>query len=213
MASDGVRLVERLRLGERPLEADWRLASSILQLRDAASGLLEAASDVVGDRDKAAKRLRFQIRIELLSLAVERLEVAVGGLSEDLDSYFDLRAEDEDDGEDDGGDSEGEGGAASNTEAPVETIRNEITVVLEAGGIEESDAKALGDTSETLRLDCAWLIESLTSFVASDADVDRSLDFCGDIEARFSAAMFEVAGRGRLAPALRSAMDRVVSDH
>lgn len=212
MASDGVRLVERLRLGERPLEADWRLASSILQLRDAASGLLDAANDLVDDKDKAKKRLRFQVRVELLVLAAERLEVVVGGLSEDLDSYFDLRAEDEDDDGDDG-ESDDEGGVASTAEAPVETIRNEITVVLEAGGIDESDAKALGDTCETLRLDCAWLIESLTSFVESDADVDRSLDFCGDIEARFSSAMFEVAGRGRLAPALRSALDRVVSDH
>lgn len=217
MASDGVRLVERLRLGERPLEADWALASTIIQLRDAASGFLDAANDVIEDRDKAGKRLRFLVRIELLSAAATRLEVVVDGLTESLNSYFELRAEDAaedavDDASDDGK-SDQKGSAVPSTAAPVETIRNEITVVLEAGGIEESDAKAIGDTSETLRLDCAWLIESLAGFVASDADVDVSLDFCGDIEARFSPAMFDVGGRGRLAQALQSAMDRVLSDH
>lgn len=209
MASDGVRLVERLRLGERPLEADWRLASSILQLRDAASGLLDAATDLIDDKEKARKRLRFQVRVELLALAVERLEAVVAALSEDLNSYFDLRAE-EDEG--DHGELHEEGDRASNPEAPVEAIRNEITVVLEAGGIYESDAKALGDTLETMRLDCAWLMEGLTRFVESDADIDRTLDFCGDIEARFSPGMFEVVDQGILAPALRNAMDRVSSD-
>ncbi|RIK08999.1 MAG: hypothetical protein DCC49_07675 [Acidobacteria bacterium] len=210
MASDGVRLVERLRLGERPTEADWRLASSILQLRDAATGSLDAANDLVGDKDKAGKRLRFQVRVELLILAIERLELVVGGLKSDLDSYFEARAEDEDDSDDD---SDDRGGEVASAEAPVETIRNEMTVVLEAGGIEESDAKALGDTLENLRLDCAWLIESLAGFVDSDADIDASLDFCGDIEARFSPAMLDVAGQAKLVPALRSAMDRVLSDH
>lgn len=199
-----------MRLGERPTEADWRLASSILQLRDAATGSLDAANDLVGDKDKAGKRLRFQVRVELLILAIERLELVVGGLKSDLDSYFEARAEDEDDSDDD---SDDRGGEVASAEAPVETIRNEMTVVLEAGGIEESDAKALGDTLENLRLDCAWLIESLAGFVDSDADIDASLDFCGDIEARFSPAMLDVAGQAKLVPALRSAMDRVLSDH
>lgn len=203
MASDGVRLVERLRLGERPLDPDWQLASAILSLRDAASGFLVSAGDLLEDRDKASKRLRFLVRIQLLALAADRLDTVIGALGRDLEAYFDLRAEDEDD------DSDHDERDAASTRAPVESIRNEVTVVLEAGGIAPEDAQAIGDTIESIRLDCAWLDESLATFVDSDPDVDRSLDYCGDLEARFTPEILEVANLGRLAAALLSALDRV----
>lgn len=202
MPSDGVRLIERLRLGERPLESDWRLAAAIVALKDASANFLVACNDLIDDRDNAHKHLRFLIRIQLLALASERLAEEIDATNKALTEYFDVRAEDEAD--EDGG---VEGKTEVLPEAPIDDIRNEISAVLGAGGFEERDAKVLGDLIETVRFDCSWFRDSLTEFVNAIPDVDKTLDFCSDIEARFVPDSLKAADGRELGDLLRTALN------
>lgn len=200
MAGEGVKLVERLRLGERPGQADWALASALLELRDAGAAYVAAAADLIEDRDKATKWLRFEVRVRLLALAAGRLEDAALIVTDRLSSYFEARAEDEGDE-----DVAAESPESSSDSADV-AEETEMGVALEVGGIDAELAKDVGAVAERSRADSAWLVTSLADLVMSDPEEDAALDFCGEVEARFGSDNFAVSDDAALSGALDAAI-------
>lgn len=203
MAGEGVKLVERLRLGEPPESPDWELASAILGLRDACTAYVAAAADLVDDRAKAASRQRFEVRARLLSRAAARIRLGAADVRSGLGSYFAVRAEEEapdfgsmsedsDGGEGDGDAGDGgvhDGGADG---APGSDVETELGAVFAAGGLAEPDAEVLGRAGEQIRSDAAWLATAVTGLIMEAPDHDSALDFCSEVESRFVDETFEV---------------------
>ncbi len=185
-ASEGVKLVERLRLGEAPEAVDWSLAAAILALKDAAARFSEAARDLVEDRDKYSKSARFVVRAHLVAQLLRQLADAAASMQQRLRAYFEYRTTEED--------SEEESRSADQEAKPTEDAaaddefrpQTEVGAALEAGGIPERIAGPLGNAIEVIRSDCGWLRSALETLLSTRPDEDEVLDFLSELEARFS---------------------------
>lgn len=204
-ASEGVKLVERLRLGEAPEPVDWTLAAAILSLRDSATRFSDAARDLVEDREKSSSRARFVVRANLVAQLSRDLADSTAALQRRLKAYFSRRTTEED--PEPAGTGEGSVGASSEAHQPT----TETGAALESGGVASETAGALGNAIEEARIECGWLGGALEALLSSKPDEDETLDFLSELEARFREELFSVELRGKkqyVAGALEEAVGR-----
>lgn len=102
MASEAVKLVERLRLGDPAEPVDWLLASELASLCDRAQRFLDAVEDLRADAANYTRRNRFKVRLGILADCTRKLEESAARTFERLQRYFEYRTElDEDEEESD----------------------------------------------------------------------------------------------------------------
>ncbi len=190
MASEGVKLVERLRLGDPPAPVDWALAAAIWATRDAARRFGAAGQDLVEDRDRYSNKARFVVRASLVAQSLRDLADCAAVLQRRLEAYFAYRTAEE---ESDPPSQEAQAGSSGSGEGP----ESEVGKALEAGGVAAEVAGVLGDALEQVRLECAWLEGALEHILDSRPDEDEVLDFLSELEARFEEDLFSVESRGR----------------
>lgn len=203
-ASEGVKLVERLRLGEKPEPVDWALAAAILALHDAAGRFSEAVKDLVDDREKASMRARFVVRANLVAQLSRNLADATTVLQQRLGAYFARRTTEEE--SESVGPADSPHGGASLGESRHET---ESGAALEAGGVDPAIAAQLGNAIEDIRMECGWLAGAVDALLESKPGEDEVLDFLSEAEARFQDELFSIEVRGKkqfLAGALEDAV-------
>jgi hypothetical protein len=206
-ASEGVKLVERVRLGERPDPVDWALAAAILALADAAERFEDAVRDLIEDREKSSNKARFIVRAHLVAEFSRILADAAAVARKRLSAYFAHRTT-----EDDSEPTEGEesGPEDHDTTAAYRPV-TEAGSVLEAGGVSQDKAGAIGNAIEEVRAECGWLSRALDALVSSKPSDDEVLDFLSELEARFAEDLFSLQIKGRqqfLAAALDEAVAR-----
>ncbi|MER3395792.1 MAG: hypothetical protein C4319_03260 [Acidimicrobiia bacterium] len=208
--SRGVKLVERLRLGERPAPVDWALAAAVMELEDTAVRFTDSVEDLVEDRQKASNKARFIVRTHLVAQVLRQLADATAALQQRLQRYFAFRTAEEDEKTD-------------NEEAPtVEGAESEVATgeslpcsetgaALKAGGVIPEVAEAIGNAVEEVRLECAWLFGSVQTLLSGKPSDEEVLDFLSELEARFHEELFkvEIAGKKKyISSALEDAVGR-----
>lgn len=93
MASEAVKLVERLRLGDPVQPVDWLLASELVSLCDRAQRFIDVVNDLRADAPNYTRRNRFKVRLGILADCTRKLEESAAQTFERLQRYFEYRTE------------------------------------------------------------------------------------------------------------------------
>ena len=177
MASRGVALLNRLRLGEAPNAADAALAARLVHVEAILADVLDVAEDLqqtaLGDAGSRRLRARLALLVEMASA----LEAATVGAVAALARWFSLRAEVEGDADGDGPEADAEASTATSagSSSGIRGALADLAVPARVGEAIDVGVAGLLGAGRPFQSGLATLLDT-------DPDTEATLDFLSTAE-------------------------------